>query len=121
VGVPGILLGLGQLARDLTGRRETRADGEPASDVPPDVARRRSIEICAWIAGFWVAFWLLGFSLATLVATFLYLKVGARERWPITILLSVFGFAFVYGLFEKALGVPFPPGQLLVWLGIASN
>src|SRR3989442_1458522 len=84
-------------------------------------ARRRSIEICAWIAGFWVAFWLLGFSLATLVATFLYLKVGARERWPITILLSVFGFAFVYGLFEKALGVPFPPGQLLVWLGIASN
>jgi len=35
VGVPGILLGLGQLARDLTGRRETRADGEPASPGPP--------------------------------------------------------------------------------------
>jgi len=27
----------------------------------------------------------------------------------------------VYGLFEKALGVPFPPGQLLVWLGLGSD
>jgi len=26
----------------------------------------------------------------------------------------------VYGLFEKALGVPFPPGQLFVWLGLVS-
>ena len=61
--------------------------------------------------------WLLGFSVGTLVATFLYLKVGARERWPITILLTVFCFAFVYGLFETALGVPFPPGHLFAWLG----
>jgi hypothetical protein len=33
------------------------------------------------------------------------------------VLLSVFGFAFVYGVFVKALGVPFPAGHLLVWLG----
>jgi len=26
----------------------------------------------------------------------------------------------VYGLFEKGLGVPFPPGQLVVWLGLGS-
>jgi hypothetical protein len=120
VGIPGILLGLVQLGRDLTGRRETRDEAEPGPDVPPEVAKRRTIEICAWIVGFWVAIWLLGFAVATLVATFLYLKVGARERWPITVVLSAFCFAFVYGLFEKALGVPFPPGQLLVWLGLAS-
>jgi len=53
--------------------------------------------------------------------TLLYLKISARERWPISVLLSVFGFAFVYGLFERALGVPFPPGQLLVWLGLAAS
>jgi len=33
----------------------------------------------------------------------------------------VFGFAFVYALFERALGVPFPPGQILVWLGLAAS
>jgi biotin transporter BioY len=67
-----------------------------------------------------VAIWLLGFPLATLVATFLYLKVGGRERWPISIALSLAGFAFVYGLFERGLAVPFPPGRLLVWLGFAA-
>jgi TctA family transporter len=119
IGFPGLALAIVQFTRDLTGRR-TRPAPEPtggsAPDVPPDVATRRSVEIAVWIAGFWLAIWLLGFSIATLVATFLYLKVGARERWPITILLTVFGFAFVYGLFEKALGVPFPPGHLFVLL-----
>ena len=38
--------------------------------------------------------------------------MAARERWPISA-----AFAFVYGLFEKGLSVPFPPGQLFVRLG----
>jgi TctA family transporter len=121
VGAPGLLLGLVQLTRDLSGRRETRQTDEPGPEVPAEVARRRSIEVCVWIAAFWVAIWLLGFSLATPVMTLLYLKISARERWLISVLLSVFGFAFVYGLFERALGVPFPPGQILVWLGLAAS
>jgi hypothetical protein len=48
--------------------------------------------------------------------TFLYLRVSARERWLTAVLMSALACAFVYGLFEKALGVPFPSGQLLVWL-----
>jgi putative tricarboxylic transport membrane protein len=116
IGIPGLALALAQVGGDRAGRR-TPPPAEPAADVPPAVAARRRVEICAWIAGFWVAIWLLGFSVATLVATFLYLKVTAGERWPISVLLSVFGFAFVYGVFVKALGVPFPAGHLLVWLG----
>ena len=65
----------------------------------------------------YAAIWLVGFPLATLVTTFLYLTLGARERWPISVALSLGGFVFVYGLFERALGVPFPPGALLAWLG----
>jgi hypothetical protein len=120
VGFPGLLLGLAQFARDLTGRREASANlaGEAGADVPREVARRRSLEMCAWIAAFWVGFWLLGFALATLVATLLYLKVSARERWPISIALAVFGFAFVYMLFERGLSVPFPPGFLFTLVGI---
>jgi hypothetical protein len=49
--------------------------------------------------------------------TLLYLGFGAGERWPITLALSAAGFLFVYGLFERALGVPFPPGVLVAWLG----
>ncbi len=78
--------------------------------------RRRSAAICGWILGMYVAIWLLGFSVAALVTSVLYLR-AARERWPISIALSLVGFAFVYGLFQKGLGVPFPPGRLFVWLG----
>jgi hypothetical protein len=63
------------------------------------------------------AIWLVGFALATLVTTLLYLRVGAREGWAMSIALSLAGFLFVHGLFERVLAVPFPPGQLLAWLG----
>jgi len=54
------------------------------------------------------------------MTTFLYLKLSARERWPMTLAMTVFGFAFVWGVFEKALGVPFPPGRAFLWLGYGS-
>ena len=44
----------------------------------------------------------------------------ARERWLVRVVLSLAGFAFVYGLFEKALGVPFPAGRLFAWAGYGS-
>ena len=118
--IPGLLLGLGQLARDVMGRRDPVAaemDAAAGPDVPAAVAARRTVEICLWILGFWMAIWLVGFSLATLVMTLLYLKVAARERWRMTLLLTALAVAFVYGLFEKGLAVPFPSGQLFVWLG----
>jgi hypothetical protein len=121
VGGPTLALAIVQLARDLTGRRSAgRIDLVPAAELPRPVVVRRTAAICAWIAGFYAAIWLLGFSLATLLTTFLYLRLGARERWPIGVGLSLAAFAFVYGLFEWGLRVPFPPGRLFDWLGYAS-
>ncbi len=122
IGIPTLALGIVQLGRDLAGRRSP-GPGDAVGCGPgllSGVAARRTAEIGAWIAGGFVAIWLLGFPLATLVTTFLYLKVGGRERWPISIALSLAGFVFVYGLFGRGLGVPFPPGRLLVWLGFAA-
>jgi putative tricarboxylic transport membrane protein len=119
VTVPALFLAIAQLARDISGCRER--PGTDLADATPSVAsavtRRRTAEIAAWIIGMFVAVWLVGFAGATLVTTFLYLKLGARERWVTSLALSLGGFVFVYGLFERALGVPFPPGSLLTWLG----
>jgi hypothetical protein len=120
VTVPAAILSVAQLVRDLTGRRETdggeeSADGAP--DLPPAVLRRRTVEIAVWIVGMFLAIWLVGFAGATLVMTFLYLRLGAGERWTISLALSLGALLFVYGLFERGLGVPFPAGSLLVWLG----
>jgi TctA family transporter len=119
VTVPTLLLAILQFGRDLSGRGDQPAVG-PAGAVraaPSAVAGRRTAEIVAWIVGMFAAIWFVGFAGATLVTTFLYLKVGARERWATSLALSLGGFAFVYGLFERTLGVPFPPGTLLAWLG----
>ena len=119
--MPALGLAIVQLVRDLAGRAREPRVAEPAEaavpDVPSAMAGRRTAEIAAWIVGMFAAIWLVGFPGATLVTTFLYLKLGARERWAVSLALSLGGFLFVYGLFERVLGVPFPPGRLLAWLG----
>jgi len=113
-----LILAIVHTIRDLLGRRRAAAKPEALGAGAPDTTGegRRTAAICGWILGMYAAIWLLGFSLATLITTVLYLR-AARERWPISIGLSVAAFAFVYGLFEKGLSVPFPPGQLFGWLG----
>lgn len=119
VTVPALFLAIMQFVRDLAGRPESPGPGlvEATPSVPSAVAGRRTAEIAAWIVAMFAAIWLVGFAGATLLTTFLYLKLGAREGWMPSLALSLGGFVFVYGLFERALGVPFPPGGLLTWLG----
>jgi len=113
IGSVALVLGIAQFIHDLKTPR-------PAHPLEETNAEESTAGVFAWIVGMFVAIWLLGFALATLVTTFAYLRVGARERWPISVALSLGGAAFVYWLFEWALGVPFPPGVLLSWLGAGS-
>jgi TctA family transporter len=117
IATASLALAIIQFAGDLAGRRSDAgaAAGEAGAEGP--AAARRTAAISGWILAMFAAIWLLGFSLATLVTTFLYLRLGARERWALSAVLSLAGFAFVYGLFEKGLGVPFPAGRLFDWLG----
>ncbi len=114
IGTTALVLAIAQLARDVTSRRAP-TNAEPAAPSAPTT--RRTVEIVGWILGMFAVIWLLGFSLATLLTAFLYLRVAARERWPLSIALSLGAFALVYGLFEQGLGVPFPPGQLFLLFG----
>jgi len=85
--------------------------------LDPALVRRRTVSIIAWTLGFFLAIWLLGFNIAVPVATFLYLKVGAQERWPITVFLTLLAWLFFYGLFDYTLHLPFPKGQLFLLVG----
>jgi putative tricarboxylic transport membrane protein len=117
VGVPTLVLAVVQLVRTLPDRGDG-AQGTGLEDEPPGrVAVRRTAEIAAWIVGFWAAISVLGFSAAVPVVTFLYLRIGAREPWLISTVLTLLAFGFFYGLFDRVLRIPFPPGQLLGWLG----
>ncbi|MFQ5851855.1 MAG: tripartite tricarboxylate transporter permease [Candidatus Binatia bacterium] len=117
IGFPGLALALMQLDLDITGIFRKGIKGPP-KEADPEAALvvRRTAGISGWILGFFAAIWLLGFSIAVPVATFLYLKVGAAEKWPISVALTGFAWLCFYGLFDYFLHVPFPEGLLLSWL-----
>ena len=120
IGIPTLalaLLAFGQEFFATLRHGATQADpSEIATPLEPALMRRRTVSIIGWTLGFFLGIWLLGFNFAVPVATFLYLKVGAREKWWITVLLSALAWAFFYGLFDYFLHVPFPEGEIFLWL-----
>ena len=120
IGIPALVLALVAFVREL--RKSILQASRPAvpsgaeSAVDPAVVRRRTIAISGWTVGFFFAIWLLGFNYAAAVATFLYLKLGAGEKWFITICLTLVAWLFFFGLFDYTLHLPFPEGELFYWL-----
>ena len=119
IGTPCLILAIVQLAMDCLGktRVSTVGVGEDAgAELPPAIVHSRTASILGWIFGYYVALWLLGFTLAVPILLFLHVKFGGREKWPITIILTLVSWAFFYGLFEWFLSIPFPEGLLFTWL-----
>ncbi len=117
IGFPILVLTLAQLAKELSGgRADPRKERDP-DELPPEVVTRRTALMFAWIFGFFLAIWLIGFPIGGALCCFLHLKLASREKWWLTLLLTFGLWAFIYVLFEKMLHVPFPPGYLFQLLG----
>ncbi|MBI2087993.1 MAG: tripartite tricarboxylate transporter TctB family protein [Deltaproteobacteria bacterium] len=124
IGIPMIVLALVQIWLELKGVSPVKTAGATPVDfqfekpVDPELARRRTVNIFAWILGFFLAIWLLGFSLAITLLLFFYLKVQSREPWVLSIVLTAAGWLLFWGLFDRLLHLPFPEAQLFMWLGM---
>jgi putative tricarboxylic transport membrane protein len=120
IGIPVFGLAVVQLVLELRGqKRNTAVPGVPMveRDPPTPGMYRRTAAIAGWILGFFLALWVLGLSMAVPVTTFLYLKIGAGEKWPISLLVTTGAWLFFYGLFVYTLQLPFPEGVFFAWLG----
>jgi len=82
------------------------------TDVDPALARRRTVAIFAWIVGFFVLILLIGFTLAVPVFVFLYLKFVGKEKWMLTLILTLISYVVMQGFFDNLLHLPFPSGIL---------
>jgi TctA family transporter len=120
IGVPSLLIALYVIGREFfTSSRHLVVEVGPLESEPeidPVLARRRTISIICWMIGFFAAIWLFGFTGAAAIATLLYLKFGAGEKWPISLTLSAAGWLFFFGVFDYGLQMPFPNGAILEWL-----
>lgn len=121
IGLPAFLLALFIVVQEaLRSTRTVKAvEMETLVEEPeiePLIERQRTIAIAGWIAGFFIAIWLFGFVPASAIATLLYLKWGAGERWPVTVAITVACWLFFWGMFDYALQLPFPAGEIFSWL-----
>ncbi len=91
-----------------------QAEAEP--ELPSAAVNQRTAQISFWIIAYFIAIWLLGFPYAVPLMIFAYLKFGAAEKWGLSFILTAGGWGFFYLLFDRALHVPFPPGQIFEWL-----
>ena len=117
IGIPVFCLAIVQFIMDLA----TRDDGSaPATggDMPAAVANRRTARMFSWILAYFIAIWLLGFSAGVPLCTLIQLR-SDREKWLLSLVYTACSWAFIYAIFDKILHVPFPEGQLFLWLGLA--
>ena len=121
IGLPAFAISMAVFGKEITTRSRVVVHGEEGveevEEIPPAETRRRTLAIGAWVVGFFLSIWLIGFVWSSLVATLLYLKFGAREGWIISVVLTAVAYVFFAGIFDMMLHLPFPPGDLFVWLG----
>jgi len=96
----------------------TPMDFQFTKGIDPAVARRRALVMFGWILGFFVGVWLVGFHITIPAFVFLYLKVQSGEQWALSIALTAAAWLLFWGLFDWLLRLPFPDGELLLWLGL---
>jgi hypothetical protein len=120
LGFPVLILAIVQFYLDLTrrGRKNTEAKDSvwEETKLADQVINRRTASVFGWIFGWLAGIWLFGFAIGAPLCTFIELKIGERERWPLALILTATAWLFIYGIFDRLLHVPFPKGQLFVWL-----
>ena len=121
IGIPLLLLLIAQLALVLTRgsmpSQPAMAEGRQV-EADPATVRRRVLSITFWLLAFAGAIWVLGFPIGSTLATLAYLKLAAREKWPISLAVSAGILTFFWGM--NALNVLFPKGLLAEWLGLGA-
>ncbi len=95
---------------------ESSADFAFTAEEASEKGRRNAWETFGWIYGFVLVLWLVGFHIAIPLMVFLYL-VRSGERWTITIGLTAGAGVVLWGIFDRLLHLPFPPGVFFDWLG----
>jgi len=127
IGIPMLILAVIQFVMDLKGVKAKEAADAPMDfqfsgqkELPPDVVRKRTITMFAWMFGFFAMIYFLGYVIAIPLMIFTYLKFQSNENWVLSTTLTVVAFIFFYSLFVKLLNLPFPDGMIQTWLGIGA-
>jgi hypothetical protein len=110
IGIPLFCLAAGEVLWTLL--RPAAAE-ETEKESP-----RRTLAAVGWMVGFFAAIVLAGFLVAVPLFVLAYLRIQGRESWTLSLIFTVAVWAVFYGLFDRLLHLPFPPGSIQGWLGL---
>lgn len=79
-------------------------------DVFMTATRKQWAGSLGWMAAFFLTLWVLGALVAVPLFAVVYLLVVARASLVLTGVYALASWAFVYGLFDRLLHIPLPPG-----------
>jgi len=100
IGIPGIVLALGQLVLDARGESEEAAEERPVGPV-----LRRELAMFGSFFGLVAGVVLFGFWLTIPAFVFLFLVLHERERAWFALLLAAAGTAVFYLVFERMMSI----------------
>lgn len=121
IGIPGILITLGQLIIDVRDAhrspRARRADHDTNNTAASTAATgrapavvKRELTLFAYFFGLVAGVVLFGFWIAIPAFIMLYLRVHERESWPFTLALTAGSVVVLYLLFDRILSIALHEG-----------
>lgn len=85
----------------------------PEPDLPaPAIVRVRALRYFGWLAGLGAGGVLIGFVPAIAVFVAAFMRAEFHERWRVALPAAAAVTAFLWGIFDRVLAVPWPPSLL---------
>lgn len=107
VGIPGTILALAQLIRDI------RFPTVEALTEETIAERRREIAMFAWLALFLAGVMGFGFLYAAPILVFAFMRFGQKESWTVALAGGIGAWVVLYGIFTRLLELFLFEGLLL--------
>jgi len=100
------------------GDEAEHGDAWVSSQLSGDRSLKRAGVVFGWLIVFLIGVWALGYEFAAVIFVFLFMKINGKQGWRISILFTVFSFAFLFSVFRLLLNVVWPHGALWGILGL---
>ena len=128
VGVPGFFLAATLALKIALHGQDNPKESQTRSGTPGDLyldeellrgeGLKRTIITFAWILGLFFWSWPLGQRIALPLFVFLYLKVGSKEGWMISIAVTLAVAIFLLGIFDQVVHASWYQEKLFRRIGL---
>ena len=108
VGVPGLVLSVGEVARQVLRKREPRLKETAARGTDE---YQKTLRAIGWMVLLVALIWILGFTIGLPLFSMLFMK-ARKESWVTSIIITLIGVGVIYFLFGKGLEMSLYKGLL---------